>query len=33
MQVNNANGRKNDRLKKEKKGKKGRNLIKVDRYL
>ena len=33
MQANDAEGRKNDRLRKEKKGKKGRNLTKVDRYL
>ena len=33
MQANDAGGRKNDRLRKEKKGKKGRNLNKVDRYL
>ena len=33
MQANDAEGRKNDRLRKERKGKKGRNLIKVDRYL
>ena len=33
MQANGAEGRKNDRLRKEKKGKKGRNLTKVDRYL
>ena len=32
MQANDAEGRKNDRLRKEKKGKK-RNLAKVDRYL
>ena len=33
MQANDAEGQKNDRLRKEKKGKKGRNLTKVDRYL
>ena len=33
MQANDAEGRKDDRLRKEKKGKKGRNLTKVDRYL
>ena len=36
MQANDAEGRKNDRLRKEKKGKKGKkgkNLTKVDRYL
>ena len=33
MQAKYAEGRKNDRLRKEKKGKKGRNLTKVDRYL
>ena len=33
MQANDAEGRKNDQLRKEKKGKKGRNLTKVDRYL
>ena len=33
MQANDAEGRKNDRLRKEKKGKKGRNLTKVNRYL
>ena len=33
MQINGAEGQKNDRLRKEKKGKKGKNLTKVDRYL
>ena len=33
MQVNDAEGQKNDRLRKEKKGRKGKNLTKVDRYL
>ena len=33
LQANDPEGRKNDRLRKEKKGKKGRNLTKVDRYL
>ena len=32
MQANDAEGRKNDRLRKEKK-RRGRNLTKVDRYL
>ena len=32
MQANDAEGRKNDRLRKEEK-RRGRNLIKVDRYL
>ena len=33
LQANNAEGRKDDRLKKERKEKKGRNLTKVNRYL